>query len=403
MRLKIAKNIGMVLPLLSVMATAEPQTQSEQLLKSIEFHGFASQSMIHTDHNSYFGDSQNSSFEFRELGLNAQWQASSNLRIALQLVSRDAGATDDNKIRVDYGFIDYHININPKLTAGLRLGRVINPYGLYNDTRDVAATRPSILLPQSIYFDVNRNLALSSDGGLFYFNTVSSIGDFNFEVVQAKPRSRDPDLEPALFGSQLPGGLEGDSSWLARLSYEYDLGRIRLGINAANIKLDYVPGNTDPVAGASVGFKPIIFSAQYNAENWSLTSEYVRRTVSQQIDLVSPMASIQGKNTGRGYFVQYNRRIKSNWQAFIRYDELIWDNKDKKGIRFAQLTGRPAHSRFAKDWTLGLRWDMNQNLSFNAEWHRIDGTGWLSALENTPLSSTHQTWNLLALSASIRF
>lgn len=53
---------------------------------------------------------------------------------------------------------------------GVRLGRVKNPFALYNETRDVIWTRPGVLLPQSIYFDALalRQPEISSDGGILY-------------------------------------------------------------------------------------------------------------------------------------------------------------------------------------------------------------------------------------------
>jgi hypothetical protein len=46
----------------------------------------------------------------------------------------------------------------------MRVGRIKTAYGLYNTTRDVPFTRPSIVLPQSIYFERTRNLTVSADG-----------------------------------------------------------------------------------------------------------------------------------------------------------------------------------------------------------------------------------------------
>ena len=46
-------------------------------------------------------------------------------------------------------------------------------------------------------------------------------------------------------------------------------------------------------------------------------------------------------------------------------------------------TGRPAHSRFAKDITVGLRWNITSQFMLRAEYYHVNGTGWLSALDNT--------------------
>ncbi|MCV6615372.1 MAG: hypothetical protein OIF35_10370, partial [Cellvibrionaceae bacterium] len=325
----------------------------------LQVHGFATQNFLYSDHNNFFGDSEDGSFEFYEIGLNGLWQATPRFKVAGQILLRDAGATDDGKLRADYLFADYAFWQGDDSTAGLRLGRILNPFGMYNDTRDVAHTRPSILLPQSIYFDVNRNLALSADGGMLYLQKEFANSGIDLQLFKLKPRTRDPDLEPALFFADLAGRLEGDrDSWLARLIYNYDLDRIRMGLVSGSIKLDYKPAAMDIMLGAGLTFKPTIAFAEYNAENWTLSGEYARRRVSQFAALAGA-PEVQGKATGSSYFVQYTRRLNSDWEAYLRYDNLVWNDKDEDGKQFAAQTGLPDHSRYAKDWTLGLRWDVS--------------------------------------------
>ncbi len=42
----------------------------------------------------------------------------------------------------------------------------------------------------------------------------------------------------------------------------------------------------------------------------------------------------------------------------------------------------PAHSRFAKDITVGLRWNVTPSIMLRAEYHYINGTGWISPFDN---------------------
>src|SRR5258708_13524927 len=68
---------------------------------------------------------------------------------------RAAGATDTGVARLDYALMDYRIVSGADASAGIRIGKVKNPLGFFNETRDVIFTRPSILLP-FIYSD-NQN------------------------------------------------------------------------------------------------------------------------------------------------------------------------------------------------------------------------------------------------------
>ena len=96
----------------------------------------------------------------------------------------------------------------------------------------------------------------------------------------------------------------------------------------------------------------------------------------------------------------------------LRYDSLVWDLDDRSGKRWQAATGIPAHSRFAHDWTIGLRWDLTSWFMLRAEYHRIHGTGWLSARENPGLGvfaspserfDVKQDWDLFAIQGAFRF
>lgn len=402
---RIVKYIPLVLLSLIETSWADTETVLDSSWRdSVQFHGFAAQSYIHTEGNNFFGESEDGSFDFHELGINTLWRPTSNLQLALQLVARDAGKTDDGDLRVDYAFLDYALMSSDTGATGLRVGRVVNPYGFYNDTRDIAATRPSILLPQSIYFDVNRNFALSSDGVQLYHEYGDDSGDYTFQLGVFEPRMEDPDFEPAIFFQTVPGELEGTTSWMGRVIYERDFGRIRLGFTAAEVVAEYDPGSIDPIPSGEFQFRPYMLSAQYNRENWSLTAEYSKRTT--ELAKFESFRNIEF--TGTSYFVQGTYRIHQNWELFVRYDELIWNDDDEDGEEFEAITAFfgqriPAHSRFAKDWTMGLRWDINQKVMVRTEWHNINGTGWLSKLENPNPTGTEQYWDLFSVTAAIRF
>ena len=138
---------------------------------TFQVHGFMSQALILTDHNDFFGPSSRDtgSLEYTELGLNASFRPRSNVLVAGQVLSRKAGGYGDAwQPTLDYGVIDYQLLSEEERVLGLQVGRFKNPFGIYNQTRDVPSTRAGILLPQSIYFDRSRSLGLASDGITVY-------------------------------------------------------------------------------------------------------------------------------------------------------------------------------------------------------------------------------------------
>lgn len=372
--------------------------KQDWLPESVQIHGFLSQGFIHTSDNNFFGKSDDSiSTDFRELGINGSWSLFPSLQVAMQLVWRDAGKTDNSDLRIDYGLANYNIYSSETSLLTLRGGRVPTPLGFYNETRDVASTRPSILLPQSIYFDVNRNLALSADGGYLYGEHRTEYGDFSLNFGVVVPRMNDPDFKNVIVGPD-PGQMEGDTSWIARLGYEWQSGLIRLAATYADFQGDYNPDFESQLLSGSWQFNPLILSAQYNSENWSITGEYALRRAKFQDFGGFPDTAF----TGQSFYVQGTYRFTGSLEGIARYDELIWDLDDRNGDKFAQKSpGIPNHSRFAQDWTFGLRYEIIPSLLVSAEYHRVNGTGWLSALENP--KGTTQHWDMYLMMMSYNF
>jgi hypothetical protein len=379
--------------------------QAEKLPHNLQIHGFVSQSWLMSSDNNVFGKSSSGSgsFDFRELGLNASMRPLPRLQFSAQMLSRWAGKGSEGNIRLDYGFIDYTAFSGETSQLGIRLGRMKNPLGFYNDTRDVPFTRPSILLPQSIYFDRTRKLALAADGVHLYGERRSDMGDISFQAGVARPLVRGDEAEAAVFNELVRGHLVPEMSYIGRVNYELDGGRIRLAASATQLNMGYSPGGGDMLQTGSIHFVPVIFSAQYNAERWSLTSEYAIRNLQYKNFGAMPDINISGES----YYFQGVYRITPDWEAIARYDVLYMDSNDRRGRKWAASgtvgDGRQAHNRFAKDITVGLRWNITPEFMLRAEYHRVNGTGWLSTLDNPNAADMSQRWHLFSILGSFRF
>jgi len=273
----------------------------------------------------------------------------------------------------------------------VRLGRVVNPYGLYNDTRDMPFTRPSIFLPQSIYFDINRNTALSGDGIQLYGEHRTDYGDFLLQFNGMESRANDPAWKPVLFARS----VEGQLSWVGRLMYEWQGGRVRLGVTSADLNVGFQPRQVDYKAKSNLSFAPVLFSFQYNAEDWSLTSEYAIRY--SEVDSLGQKVNFAGES----YYVQGTYRFTTELEAFLRYDVYYGDRNDRNGKKLQASGLGSAQEAFAKDIAVGLRWDLTQSIMLRTEYHYVDGAGWLYVGENKDGLSKY--WNMFAASISFRF
>ena len=170
-----------------------------------------------------------------------------------------------------------------------------------------------------------------------------------------------------------------------------DGAKLRFGISALQVNLDYARGPTDPLEDGSITFSGLILSAQYNAEKWSLTSEYALRNF--DFENFGPLFP-DNESTGESFYLQGTYRLAPRWEAVLRYDVLYRDMDDRDGKKLEANTGGqvPDHRGFAKDFTAGIRWDVTPSFMLRAEAHFVDGTAWLPVVDNPNLNDTQQRW-----------
>lgn len=368
-----------------------------------EVNGFVTQGFALSDDNNFYGDSESGSFDFRELGLSTSARLSERLLVSGQLVSRKAGKVDDGDLSVDYALVDYRFLEQQWGNAGVQLGRIKNPFGFYNSTRDVAFTRPSIMLPQSIYFDRARNLELSSDGFVLYGTKMFSSGRIKSELFAGAPR-KDANVEYAYLNADWPGSFEDSEGYLWRNEYSSNDYSFIAAITYGNFKLDFEhPGTPAPGAPGDgvLDLDIAAISLQYNWDRWSLTGEYFR----QNIDWgdIGGIFSIKPQTSSESFYVQLEHRLTSDISMFVRRDIFYMDKDDKDGIKGQLLDGQPPYTHYAFDWTVGVGWEATPNWLLRAELHKVEGTAWLATQDNPVGVEKEKNWNMFLLQATYRF
>lgn len=396
-----ARSVTAIIAGLALGLSAEARSE-ERVLDTLQMHGFLSQALIITDDNDFFGPSSEDegSLKFTEIGANVSLRPHEDVLLAAQVLSRRAGGDgSDASPKLDYGLIDYQMLSNQQRTFGVQVGRFKNPFGFYNQTRDVAFTRPSILLPQSIYFDRTRSLALSGDGISLYHEERLRTGALRFQAGFGRARIED-DVERTLGLDRFQGSLEPESSAIGQIRYEHDGGRVVVALSTASANAEYDSTSSIPGDG-TFHFEPWILSLQYNQELWSLTAEYATR----RLELEGFDAFPDSEKDGESWYIQYTRRFNNNWQWLVRYDSLINDRSDRSGKELEASTGGaiPAYSQFADDITLGVQWTPHPRVMLAGEYHHVDGTGWLPVEDTQDTSDTSRRWNMLLFQLSLRF
>lgn len=376
-------NKAVIAAALSILSTASQALD----LSNGQVHGFASQAYLLSDGNNFYGDSQRGSSELTEIGLNANWRYSNTLNFAGQVLSRNAGATDNGSVRIDYLFADYKAIENDVTGLGVRIGRVRNAYGFYNETRDVLFTRPSILMPQAIYYEGNglRELLFSSDGAQLYSYWDLDNSTTSFSLTAGRNKSLSKDIIQNLLGtsgSQIV--VRGNLSHpiFAQLSHSVSGGRSRFALSMYNVGLDF-DTNFMGINGLNLYASGYVLSAQHNLRDWSFTTEYSLTTVKYE-------AGILGNNTSdiEATYLQAEYRLSPAVSFVGRLEYSVFDRDNRNASDTNHLV-------------IGTKWSPTRNWTIAADLMGMRGTGGIPDIDNP--GGTNERTELLAIMVGYRF
>lgn len=371
-------------------------------MEDIQIHGFLSQGFVKTDHNRFFGDSESGSFQFTELGINASYRPLPSLLLTGQLLSRNAGAMYDASPQIDYALADWIFANSHKYTLRASVGRQKNPIGLFNETRDVASTRPGIFVPQSVYFDKVRNLVLASDGIGLHGDWFTEQGLLDISLLYGWMQI-DSNVEFAYLGGNYPGEMAaGSPSWQGQVRYQDESGRWQLAASGVYTKMEFEPAAGSPLQGGNTDFSYWVISAQLNDDDWSLTGEYAWEPISWKgYGPAFPDRDL----TGVGWYIQGDYHLRRNLSLMLRYESALADKDDPDGLKGSAASGGllPAFALYSHNWVSGLRWDITPQWMMRFEYQRNTGTHVLSSRENPNLAALRKHWQLFSVITSYRF
>jgi hypothetical protein len=379
------------------------------------FQGFANQRLTSTTgNNNFFGDTHGKlSADYSELGAGVSWRPTPKWQLSGQGIFRRGGESEKDRLEPDYYYAAYTPLESEAGHLTLKLGKIKVPYGLYNDMRDTPMTRPGILAPQSIYVDSLRQLNQAAPG--VHVEAERTLGDnaLTLRLSQIKPNVSGDNTYWAFLGDRntFKGGLysHSDEAFAGQLAFDHDGGRVRALISHAQGIARYRPGNPDNWTDGRLDFGFTALSLQWNGEQVSLSAERARNDFRGRFNssIAAPLNQ-DNHAAGHSWYLQAQWRFAPRWESLLRYDVNQMDDGDPDGSQFQAATGQAAWLRYAKDWTVGLRYRLDRQWLLAAELHHVNGINWLPPADNLSNgqwnpANTSPRWNLFLLQATYQF
>jgi hypothetical protein len=391
-------------------------------------HGFVSQGYLQSNHNNYFGNSSDGSFDFNEVGLNYTTFLADNLFAGVQLFARNLGRDGGDDVVIDWAFADYRI----RDYFVLRAGKIKLPYGFHNDSRDIDLARTFILLPQGVYNEVMRDFVIGIWGGQVAGNVnLDFAGELDYNIYGGTLHiDRENSMISDYFRSvqdgantaammMVPGAFpvtairnpfaEADYVYGARLIWNTPLPGLRGGVSALRAKVR-VGFDTlalmDPLMSKSIEVESTIdidswiFSLEYIWEQLTLTAEYARfnlpiemRTSIPEIPAVTPAMVVASTSRldREGFYGAIEYQVLDSLTLGAYHSVFFPQKSDKSSTA----------ERYQRDTDASIRYDYNEYIVAKAEGHYIQGNGSLSVYEN--MNGFDRNWWLWLLKISVSF
>lgn len=366
----------------------------------IHWQGFVAQGLIQTSDDSFVAFDDDISTNLTELGINSSIRLAPAWRLAGQVVYLDGGNRYPQGARLDYLFVDWNFQSSLDWQANLYLGRIKNQHWLYSATRDVPFTRPSIVLPQSVYFDAFRDIAVNSDGLAIQSRHSNRYGDFTFNwSYGTSPISKQQ--HKLLLGRNVKGSTKLDFDHKASLYWQPSLSRLTFGVSLLDSEFHFNREPTEVFRDANFQVQRVMLSMRYQQELWDLALEIQQERL--QIDGFFAPEFSQAQFAQGGYLLmQY--RPSSRWRVFGFIDYSVNNKDDRQGKSAEASTQVPDYFAYQHTVASGFNYDFTPTLSLSAEVHWVKGVGRLSpAILPDIANNPAEYWQLYTLQLMYRF
>ncbi|MEP1446430.1 MAG: TonB-dependent receptor [Paraglaciecola sp.] len=363
---------------------------------SLKINGFVAQGIVQAKDSNFVNDDGDVSVKLTEIGVNSAYRFNSSLRMAGQGVYLEGGNRYPDGFRIDYLFLEWQLLQTANWLIKTQIGRNKNYHWLYSSTRDVPHTRPSIVLPQSLYFDVFRDVAIGVDGIVLLAQTDNKWGEWDFNFSYGNSKISDEQKEN-LLGTYASGKLAHDTDTQISVYWRPSLSKFQYGLSLLDADFSYKQGDSDTLSSGEETSQRIMFNLLYQGQNWEVASEVMRERVIVE-NLLFP--GFQSDLTAEGGYLQAKYFLSSQLTLLARLDIYDRDRRDRDGSNVQTLSQGlvPGYFGLMDQATTGVTWKFAKNIQIQAEYHKVKGTARLAPIftPNTILNDS-KYWDMWAI------
>ncbi len=373
-------------------------------------HGFASTGYMKSNHTNFLLSSKEGGFEFNEFGINFNTKIAENIRIGAQLYSFNLGDIGNNEIILDWAFLD----CSWKEEIGIRLGKMKNPFGLYNDVRDYDMLRTCILLPQSVYNNYLRQAMIGLEGTDIYGKiSMGNAGIFGYDAYIGSMSISPGSGVEKITKSTSPAGTSFSSArvdWITGGRIQWFTPVKGLKPVVSFLKVDMTQGlEAGPV---KVSFSTpdmtfLMFSIEYAFRNLTFAAEHNRTTMKATISmdmsalgLPDPVPVFQ-RTDAESYYGMITYRFSKWFEAGVYYSVHYSDKDDHDGDNMVAV-GKNDYEAWQKDLAISTLFNINEYWIVKMEVHFINGVALAYGVDN-PDGYDHEDSVLYAIKTTFNF
>lgn len=346
--------------------------------ESIKINGFVAQGIVQSKDSNFVNDDGDVSVKLTEVGVNSSYRINPSFRIAGQAVYLEGGNRYPDGFRIDYLFLEWQLFNSANWQIKTQIGRNKNYHWLYSSTRDVPHTRPSIVLPQSLYFDVFRDVAIGVDGLVLIAQTDNELGEWDINFSYGNSRISE-EQKKNLIGLKTSGKLKHDADTQFSVYWRPTSTNFQLGFSLLDADFSYKQGENDTFFTGDETSQRIMFNLLYQGQRWEIASEVMRERVIVENMLFPEYTS---DVTAEGGYLQARYFLSNQLTLLARLDIYDRDRQDRDGGNIQTLSQGlvPSYFGLMDQATAGVTWKFAKNIQIQAEYHKVKGTARLAPI-----------------------